>query len=246
MRALLVVLALLVTGCTADAAGPEVVRVAAASNLQPALEALRAVVDVELQVTYGGSGTFVQQLDNGAGYDLFLSADVDYPRELVERGLARDADVFPYAVGRSVLWVPDGSALDPSDGLAALARPEVRRVAIANPRHAPYGRAAETALRAAGVYEQVEPKLLLGENVGQAADFLVSGGADAAIVPRSLVLSEPVRDVGRWRLLTQAPALPQAGVLLTDSAGARAVRDVLLGERGRRVLTAAGYDLPER
>lgn len=238
---------LLVIGCGGGGGSdrPGAVRVAAASNLEPALEALRAELEVELQVTYAGSGTFVQQLANGATYDLFLSADADYPRVLVERGLADAGDVFAYALGRSVLWVPEGSPLDPAQGLAVLAGPEVRRVAIANPRHAPYGVAAETALRAAGVLEQVRPKLVLGENVAQAADFLVSGGTDAAIVPRSLVVSEPLKDVGRWQVLAEAPGLEQAGVLLTDVAGARAVRDALLGDEGRAVLTDAGYDLPE-
>ena len=236
---------LLVIGCGGGGGDEGVVRVAAASNLEPALEALRAELDVDLQITYAGSGTFVQQLANGAEYDLFLSADADYPRALVDRGLADAADVFAYAVGRSVLWVPEDSSLDPAAGLAVLARPQVRRVAIANPRHAPYGVAAETALRAAGVLDQVRTKLVLGENVAQAADFLLSGGADAAIVPKSLVVSEPLKDVGRWEVLAEAPVLEQAGVLLTDDVGARAVRDALLGDEGRAVLTAAGYDLPE-
>lgn len=239
MIRLLVVLLLLV-GCGGQA-GPDPVRVAAASSLQPALEALLS--GTEVQVTYGASGTFVQQLANGADYDLFLSADADYPQQMVTRGLAGAESVFPYALGRSVLWVPDGSRLDPRDGPSLLSRPEVQRVAIANPRHAPYGSVAEAALRAAGAYEQVRPKLVLGENVAQAADFVRSGGADAGIVPRSLVAAGPLEGIGRWAELEAAPALEQVGVLL-DERGAP-VRDLLLGERGRRVLTEAGFDLPE-
>ena len=240
---------LLLTGCTAGvgASGDTAVRVAAASDLQPALEALRPLLadqGIDLQATYGGSGTFLQQLVNGAPFDVYLSADEDYPRRLVDRGLA-EGDVFPYAVGRLVLWLPEGSPLDLVDGLSLLARDDVDQVAIANPEHAPYGLAAVQALAAAGLADAVRPKLVLGENVAQAADFVVSGGVDAGIVARSSVLSEGLRDVGEWAEL-DAPGLVQAGVVLTDSGAARAVRDVLLSDEGRAVLTAAGFALPER
>ena len=205
----------------------------------PILPALIQEADLELQVTYGSSGAFVQQLANGARFDVFLSADADFPRRVVAEGLAEDADLFPYAVGRSVLWLREG---DPAGGLRLLTGSGVRKVAIANPETAPYGQVAVSALRAAGVYEQVRPKLVLGENVAQAADFVVSGGAEAGIVPRSLVRSPRLRDVGRWVDLPEAPALNQLGVVLTDRG--TAVRDLLLGELGRRVLQDAGYDLP--
>lgn len=229
---------LLVIGCGGK--GDDSLRVAAASNLEPALASLESELD--LQITYGSSGAFVQQLANGAAYDLYLSADPDYPEQLVERGLADPANLFSYAMGRSVLWVPEGSSLDPTGGLPVLR--DARRVAIANPRHAPYGEAAEVALRRAGLYEEVAPKLVLGENVAQAADFVVSGGADAGIVPRSLVAAGPLADVGRWAELPQAPALDQVGVVLDERA--EPLRDLLLSDRGRRVLQGAGYDLPER
>ena len=241
MRALLLVVLLLLTGCSAEGADQRPLRVAAASNLEPALEALIREVDLELAVTYGSSGSFVQQLVNGASFDVFLSADGVFPRRVVAEGLADDGDLFPYAVGRSVLWLREG---DPADGLRLLTRADVRKVAIANPETAPYGRVAEAALRAAGVYEEVRPKLVLGENVAQAADFVVSGGADAGIVPRSLVVSPRLRGTGRWVDLAEAPGLEQVGVLLSDDERARGLRDLLLSERGQAVLTAAGYDLP--
>lgn len=245
--ALLAVLALL-TGCADQLQTTPLVRVAAASDLRPALDLLR-VDGVELQVTYGSSGTFLQQLVNGAPYDLYLSADAAYPRELVDRGLADAADVFPYAEGRLVLWVPDDSPLDPADGVGLLADSRVRKVAIANPEHAPYGRAAVAAMRAAGVEDEARTKLVLGENVAQAADFVASGGADVGLVAKSAVLSGALRDVGRWADLPPAGDLDQAGVVLEgarDKAAARRVRDALTSDTGRGLLQRFGFDLPER
>lgn len=236
-------------GPAADADAAPTVRVAAASDLKPALDELQDLLPgVEIEATYGSSGTFLQQIVNGAPYDLYLSADLAYPRELVDRGLADAADVFPYAVGRLVLWVPEGSPVDPAQGLRALTRPEVRTVAVANPEHAPYGKAAVAALRSAGV--DVDDKLVLGENVAQAADFVRSGGADAGLVAKSLVLTDALRDVGRWSEvpLELFPRLEQGGVVLRradDPAAAREVRDALLGERGRALLERYGFSLPD-
>lgn len=238
----------LIPGCGGSDPQTALVRVAAASDLQPVLDLLE-VDGVELQVTYGSSGTFLQQLVNGAPYDLYLSADATYPRELVDRGLADAVDVFPYAEGRLVLWVPDGSPLDPADGLGLLADSRVRNVAIANPEHAPYGRAAVAAMRAAGVERDARPKLVLGENVAQAADFVASGGADVGLVAKSAVLSEALGDVGRWADLPSTGDLDQAGVVLRrarDSDAARSVRDALTGAPGRDLLQRFGFDLPER
>ncbi len=205
LAAVLVALVAVLPACAADrqptsgksvskaAAGTSVVRVAAASDLKFALDELEGVLaeqhpDVELKLTYGSSGTFLQQISNGAPFDVFLSADLEYPAELVDQQLASGEDVFEYAAGRLVVWTPEGSAVDPADGLRALARRDVRRVAIANPEHAPYGRAAVAAMKHAGVYDEVRRKLVLGESVAQAADFVHSGGADAGVVAMSLVL----------------------------------------------------------
>jgi len=255
--ALVAVLALLATGCAGPASSaPEptagsVVRVAAASDLRFALEEVADLVasehpDVEIAVTYGSSGQFAQQIGNGAPFDLFLSADLAYPEQLVEEGLAEAGDVFSYGVGRLVLWAGEESPVDPSDGLAALAEPAVRTAAIANPEHAPYGRAAVEALREAGVWEAVEPKLVLGENVAQAADFVRSGNADVGVVALSLALAPASGADGRW---VEVPIelfspLEQGGVVLAgarDPAAARAVRDVLLAEEGRAVLASYGF-----
>jgi molybdate transport system substrate-binding protein len=254
----LVLLVLLATACGAGASGGErtVVRVAAAADLKFALEEVGDVLaaqrpDVELAVTYGSSGTFLQQIGNGAPFDLYLSADLAYPQQLVADGLADEADLFSYAVGRLVLWTLDDARVDLDAGLAALADPRVRQVAVANPEHAPYGRAAVAALATAGVVDAVRPKPVLGENVAQAAEFVQNGGADAGVVALSLVLSDPLRDVGRWVEvpLDAFPRLEQGGVVLAgdrDVDAARAVRDALLSAEGREVLARYGFAPPER
>lgn len=232
------------------------VRVAAASDLTFALAELQPLVDarhpgVTVKVTYGSSGTFLQQITEGAPFDVFLSADLAFPRQVADAGLADPRDVFAYAVGRLVVWTPEGSPVDPGDGLSVLTDPRVRKVAIANPEHAPYGRAAVAAMRHAGVHDQVLPKLVLGESVSQAAEFVQSGGADAGVVAMSLVLSDPLRRQGRWVEvpLTAFPQLLQGGVVLgkaSDAEAARAVQETLLSEPGRELLRRYGFFLPGR
>jgi molybdate transport system substrate-binding protein len=238
-----------------DATPAREVRIAAASDLKFALDEIVALVDevhpeIAVTTTYGSSGTFLSQILNGAPFDLYLSADLAYPRELVEQGLASEEDLFPYAVGRLVLWTGDAGRIDPDDGLGPLTAPEVRRVAIANPEHAPYGVAAIEALRSSGVLDEVEPKLVLGENVAQAAEFVQSGNADAGIVALSLVKSDPLQGVGSWAEvpLDAYPRLDQGGVVLEsarDPEAARAVRDAMLGPEGTAILARYGFSLPD-
>ncbi len=265
-------MALAAAGCTADrgsgpraeapgvspsAARPRPVRVAAAADLQYALEDLAAAFrvrrpDVRLEVTYGSSGNLATQIENGAPFDLFLSADTAYLRRLAEKGLTEPGDGFLYGVGRLVLWVPRGSPLPVQrDGAAVLRSPRLRRLAIANPRHAPYGRAAVAALRTLGLYEQVRPKLVLGENVAQAAAFAAGGAADAAVVALSLALAPAMQAQGRfWEFpLAAYPPLEQGGAVLArarDPEAARAFRSFLLGEKGRAILKRNGFLPPRR
>jgi molybdate transport system substrate-binding protein len=231
----------------------QTVTVAAASDLKFAFDEIVALVaeqhpGVDVKVTYGSSGQFVQQIRNGAPFDLYLSADRAYVDTLVSDGLAAEADVFDYAVGRLVTWYPAG-APPQGDGLAGLTDPSVRTVAIANPEHAPYGRAALAALESTGHADAVTSKLVLGENVAQAAEFARTGNADAAIVALSLVLADPVRGVGTWTEvpLDTYPRLDQAGVVLSDAQhpdAARLVRDTMLGDAGRAILDRYGFSLP--
>lgn len=240
---------------------PPELHVAAAADLKFAFEevltAFRAKYpNQHLAVTYGSSGQFHTQISTGSWnavpYDLFLSADVDYPRKLIEQERAVKGSEFVYAVGRLVVWVPKGSPLDVEKlGIKAVAEPGVRKVAIANPRHAPYGRAAEAALKHAKLYEQVSDKLVLGENVAQAAQFADSGAADVGIFALSLAMAPTMRDRGRYVEVSPDayPPLNQAGVILTRGqyhSGAKALRDFLTGDEGRAILKRYGFGLPEK
>jgi molybdate transport system substrate-binding protein len=230
------------------------VRVAAAADLNAVFGELitrfGAAHDVDVSVSYGSSGTFYAQLLNQAPFDLFLSADVSYPNQLAARGLTVPQSEFTYAIGRLVLWAPASSPLDVEhDGLRALATASIAHVAIANPDHAPYGRAAIAALQAAGIYDQLRPKLVLGENVAQAMQFVQSGAADAGIVARSLV-SAP-EGAGKGRLFEIPPAsyprIEQGGTILksaADVAAARALRGFLLSADGQAILKKYGFAPP--
>jgi molybdate transport system substrate-binding protein len=227
--------------------------VAAAASLRPALEELARAFeaergDVRVTATYGASGTLFAQLRAGAPFALFMSADRDYPRKAVDAGLAREA--VDYATGRLVVFVPRGSPADvEARGLAALADPAVRRVAIANPKLAPYGRAAEDALRAAGVLEAVRPKIVLGESVAQAAQLAHAGAVDAALLPASLVGAPELAAAGAAFPIDPglAPPVPQSAAVLSSAPRAELARAFLAfvtGLRGRAILSRHGYGPP--
>jgi molybdate transport system substrate-binding protein len=239
---------LALSGAACRPAAPRKLTIAAAADLQFALadaarQFERQHPDAAPAIDYGSSGNFAAQIRNGAPFDLFLSADIAYPRALARDGFARADAVFVYAAGRLAVWVPASSPLDPA---TALRDPAVRRIAIANPLHAPYGRAAEAALRHMGLYESVAKKLVLGENISQAMQFVQSGAADAGIVALSLAAAPTVRGQGRyWEVPLEAyPKLEQGGVILKDSAAARAFRDWLLAPAGRSLLQQYGFSLP--
>lgn len=250
VAALAVAAVMLTAGC---GGGEETtVRVAAAASLQYALDELveefsAAHPSIRVEVSYGSSGALFQQLHNGAPFDVYLSAEESYPEQLVDEGLAEPGDRFRYAIGGLVVWAGDGSPVDPAAGIEAVVG--ARRVAIANPAHAPYGEAAVAAMRTAGVYEQVADRLVLGESVAQAAEFVASGNAEVGIVARSQVLSAPLREVGRWQPVPPElhPALVQGGAVLAGSpalAQARTFRDYLTGPAGVEALARYGFDAP--
>ena len=168
---------------------------------------------------FGSSGNFYQQLQNGAPFDVFLSADVQYPQKLQDAGLTLPASLTEYASGKLVLWIRNGSPLDLSLGLSVLAASSVKKVAIANPQHAPYGRAAIAALRSAKIYDKVSSKFVMGENVSQAAVFTQSGNADAGIIPLSLALSPSMKSAGKYVEIppSEYPAIRQAAVVMKNS-----------------------------
>jgi molybdate transport system substrate-binding protein len=239
-----------------DATSPAVLTIAAAADLRFALDEL--VKDFEVQypatkinVTYGSSGNFFAQFQNGAPFDLFFSADIEYPRRLAEKGLGAD-EVFPYAIGCIVVWVPKESPVEVDKlGIKALLEPSIRKIAVANPEHAPYGRAAVAALKALNVYDQVASRLVYGENIAQTAQFVQSGAADVGILALSLALAPQMRDAGRfWQVPLDAyPRMEQGGIILKSSKNlqtARTFRDFVLGDRGREILKHYGFNLPEK
>ncbi len=239
----------------AEGASERVVQVAAASDLKFALDEIVQAFqghhpDIKTQVTYGSSGNFFAHLSNRAPFDLFFSADVDYPRKLIEQGLAVKATEFLYAVGRIVVWVPRRSALNLERlGIQALVDPSVRKVAIANPKHAPYGRAAEAAMKTLGVYAEVQGRLVLGENIAQTAQFIQTGAADIGIIALSLALAPALREDGRyWEIPLDAyPRMDQGGVILSwvkDIAAAQVLRAFMLSPEGKDILRRYGFFPP--
>lgn len=246
--------ALLALGPGPAAASPRALAVAAAANLEAVLPDLAAAFEAEhpgadVRVTLGASGSFFAQIQNGAPFDVFLSADAEYPRKLVRAGLAREEDLAVYATGTLVVWAPAGTRLElEARGLAALADPALRKLALANPALAPYGRAAEAALRAAGVFPAVKDRLVLGESVGQAAQFAQSGAADAALVPLSLTFAPALRGGKVFPVPAGLyPAQPQSAVALSrarDPELARAFVTFVAGPKGRAVLSRFGYAPP--
>jgi molybdate transport system substrate-binding protein len=230
------------------------VAVAAAANLRNAAEELEKAFEaerpgVDVAMTFGASGAFFAQIQNGAPIDVFLSADREYPAKVVAAGLAAAADERTYAFGRLVAWLPPGSTLDlERKGLSALTEPAVKRIAIANPAVAPFGRATESALRSGGVWDAVKDRLVLGTSAAQAAQFATTGAADVAFLPCSLTFGEALR-AGKIVFVPEAlyPRIEQSGVVLSaarEPALARAFLAFLVGEQGRAILARYGYGLP--
>lgn len=235
-------------------AAPRTLTVAAAANLEPALREIvrgfeAANPGARVRTTLGASGRFFAQIQQGAPFDLFLAADASIPARLVEAGLS-PGPPFHYARGRLALWVPADSRLDlETAGLRALLDPSVRKVALGNPVVAPYGVAAEEAMRFAGVLEAVKEKFVLGQSAAQAAQFALSGAAQAALLPLSLVLAPPLSTQGRHLILPPSSHRPieQGGVILKgarDPELARAFVAWMLGPGGRAILARHGYESP--
>ncbi len=206
--------------------------------------------EIIVKVTYGSSGNFYSQLSNQAPFDLFFSADIGYPRKLSEQGLILPGTEFLYGVGQLVLWVPKSSLIDVEHlKFEAVRHESVHHIALANPKHAPYGKAAEAALRSAGLWEAVQSKIVLGENVSQAFQFIQSGNAEIGIVALSLALAPGIKDQGRyWQIpLDTYPRLEQGGVILKWTKAPEAAQNLrrfVTGSKGRSVLKRYGFYLP--
>jgi molybdate transport system substrate-binding protein len=229
--------------------------VAAAANLIYALESLhaefkKAEPGIELSVNTGASGNLVAQIQNGAPFDVFLSADVDYPQELIKRGAADAKSFTTFAIGRLVLWTTRPNLALPSIE-AAVRNGTVQKLAIANVRTAPYGRAAAEAMKRLGVWVEAEPKIITGENITQTAQFVETGNADAGFVAMSLVISSRLKDQGRW--LEVPPELysplEHAGVITkrgsSNPAAARYLA-FLHSPAARTIFERYGYRVPAK
>jgi molybdate transport system substrate-binding protein len=250
LKQLLVLLAILSMGSYARA---QSVKVAAAADLKFAMTELASQFKkqsgAKLDVTYGSSGNFLTQIHNGAPFDLFFSADSEYPKkleaaELIEPGTLRD-----YAVGHIVIWTPRDSGIDAAKaGWKSLLDQRVKGIAIANPDHAPYGCAALAALKKAGIYEQVKGKLVYGENISQAAEFVQSGNAQAGIVALSLAISPAMKNGNKWQIPADSyPPIKQAAAILKASKNKDAARrflDFVSGPQGREILQRFGFTAP--
>ncbi len=210
-------------GGDAKSNNPEI-HVAAAADLSSALKEIadnyQQHSGVQVKLSFGASGSLTQQIQNGAPFDLFFSADMDYPRQLIASGDADGTSLYTYAVGKLVLWVPTDSPLDVEhQGMNVLLNASVKKIAIGNPQHAPYGRAAVAALKHAGMYDRVADRLVLGENISQAAQFVESGNAQVGFVALAHVVAPGMRGKGKfWEVPVDVyPPLTQGVVLLAHS-----------------------------
>jgi molybdate transport system substrate-binding protein len=228
--------------------------IAAAADLKFALEDVaakfKADTGKEVRLNFGSSGNFVQQLQQGAPFQMFLSADEGFVFQLADAGKTIDRGTL-YAEGRIVLFAPKGSSLKPDAGFndlrAALAGGRIQRFAIANPEHAPYGRAAQQALQGQGLWEAIQPKLVLGENVAQAAQFATSGSAQGGIFAYSLAISPEVSSLGTYVLIPSDWHAPlQQRMVLMKNAGAvaKAFYAYVQAPSARAVFRKYGFLLP--
>ena len=231
------------------------ITVAAAADLQFAFQDIAARFEKQtnhpVKLTFGSSGNFFSQIQNGAPFDVYFSADIDYPKRLEAAGLTEPGTLYEYATGKIVLWAPSGSKVDVSKGLQVLLDSNVSKVAIANPEHAPYGRAAVAAMKHENVYNKVSGKLVLGENISQTASLVVSGGADVGIIALSLAVAPTMKPKGQYaEIPTDAyPAIEQAAVIVKSSPKkdiARQFMDYLKTPEIQAVLRDYGFTLPSK
>jgi len=228
--------------------------VAAASDLQFALEEIAGAFEKEtgqrVKLAFGSSGNFTRQIRQGAPFQLFLSADEQYVLDLAREGHAKDEGKL-YAIGHIVIFVPHGSPLEPDGTLAdleaALRDGRLRKFAIANPEHAPYGKRAEEALRRRGLWEKIKDRLVLGENISQTAQFASSPSTQGGIIAYSLALSPKVSATGRFGLIPSdwhAPVRQRMALLRNAGPAAEAFYAFLQREPARAILARYGFEVP--
>jgi molybdate transport system substrate-binding protein len=245
-------IALLAVGFVSQLCTAQEITIAAAADLQFAMQDITTRFQKEtgktVKVIYGSSGNFFQQIQNGAPFDIFFSANLDYAKRLDEAGLAEPGSYYPYAKGKIVIWVRNESKLNLDSGIQVLLDPSIKKIAVANPQHAPYGQAAVAAMQKANIYEKIKDKFVLGENISQTASFVVSGSADVGIVALALALSPNMKDKGRYAEVPsdEYPPIEQASVIVKSSKNKDAARQFLLFVRTAAiadVLRSYGFDV---
>ncbi len=240
---------------TSNLLAAQEITVAAAADLQFAMQEVvthfQQSSGKTVKVTYGSSGSFFQQLQNGAPFDMFFSANLDFPRKLESAGLTEAGSYYPYAKGKIVVWAPNESKINIDSGLKAFLAAGIQKIAIANPQHAPYGQAAVAAMQKEDVYDKVKDKLVLGENISQTASFVVSGAADAGVLALSLALSPNMKAKGRYVEIPaiEYPPIEQACVILSSSKNKEAAKQFLSYIKSpevARMLVTYGFDIQDR
>lgn len=230
------------------------IRVAAAADLRFGMQELAGQFEkragTAVKITYGSSGNFYSQLQSGAPFDVFFSADVDYPKQLAAAGAGEPGTLCIYAIGRIAIWMPISAKPDLArKGWDALLDPSVQRIAIANPEHAPYGRAAVAALQKAGIYERIKTELVFGENISQAAQFVQSGNAQAGILAMSLAVSPAMKDGKLWEVPSNLyPPIEQAAIVMKNARNKESAKSLLnfvKSPTGREILLKNGFGLPD-
>ncbi len=232
------------------------INVAAAADLSSALQEVATDYEkrtgIAVKLSFGASGALTQQIQNGAPFDIFFSADMDYPKQLIADGHAEGASLYRYAVGRLVLWVPKDSPLDVEHkGIEVLLDPSVKKIAMANPQHAPYGRAALATLKHYGLYEKVNGRLVIGENIAQAAQFVESGNAQAGFAALAHAVAPAMQGKGKyWTVPGDAyPSLDQGVVLISHSGhekDAAAFLEYIKSAEVGTLLKRYGFSLSEQ
>ncbi len=237
-----------------DIVRAEEITIAAASDLSFAFKELVSEYETtsgnQVKLTLGSSGNFFAQIQNGAPFDLYFSADISYPKKLEEAGLIVPGSLYRYAIGRIVLWARHESPVDVTQGIAALRHSSAKTIAIANPRHAPYGRAAIAAMEHFKMYDDVKDRLVLGENVSQTAQFVESGAADIGIIALSLARAPAMSTQGTyWEIPTEAhPTLEQGAIIVKASKRADSAKQFLefvKSRQGVAIMTRYGFAAPE-
>lgn len=228
--------------------------IAAAADLSSALSEIgnnyEKKTGVKVKLSFGASGAITHQIQNGAPFDVFFSADMDYPKQLIASGTADAGSLYQYAVGKLVLWVPADSSLDVEHrGMQTVLDPAVKKISLANPQHAPYGRAAVAALKHAAIYDQVADRLVMGENVAQAAQFVESGNAQVGFVALAHAAAPSMQGRGKYWIVPADyyPPLAQGVAVLSHSQHKKEAADFLAYLKTKEtgdILRKYGFSLP--